>query len=61
MTAKPPPTPPENQSHKGTGDMKPAHRDEQPKGGTSVDNPDKRGHQGNSAINLTPQRSVQDR
>ncbi len=61
MTAKPPPVPPQNRSHKGTGDDKHAPRDQKPRGGTSVDDPDKRGQQANTRINTTPHLSTQDR
>lgn len=61
MTAKPPPVPPKNRSPKGTGDDKDVPLNQQAKGGTASDDPDKRGHQGNIKINTTPLRSQHDR
>jgi hypothetical protein len=61
MIGRPPPTPPANQSHKGPGDPKEAPLTQQPKGGSAIDDPDKRGQQANTRINTTPQRSTQDR
>jgi len=61
MTGKPPPTPPENQSHKGPGDPKTAPLDETVKGGSATDDPDKRGQQGNTRVNTTPHLKTQDR
>jgi hypothetical protein len=61
MTGKPPPTPPDNRSPKGPGDPKQTPLDQHATGGTPVDDPDKRGQQGNTRVNTTPQRSQQDR
>jgi hypothetical protein len=61
MTGKPPPTPPENRSPKGPGDPKQAPLDEKARGGSATDDPQKRGQQGNTRVNITPQRSTQDR
>ncbi|AEH90901.1 hypothetical protein FJ976_05840 [Mesorhizobium sp. B1-1-9] len=61
MTGKAPPTPPGNQSPKGPGDPKQAPLDQKSKGGSPVQDPEKRGHQGNTRVNVTPQRSQQDR
>ncbi|WP_083355190.1 hypothetical protein [Mesorhizobium sp. ORS 3428] len=61
MTGKAPPTPPENQSPKGAGDSKRAQLDQKNKGGSPVQDPEKRGHQGNTKVNVNPQRSQQDR
>jgi hypothetical protein len=61
MTGKPPPTPRENRSHKGPGDRKTPPLNEKAKGGTAVDDPDKRGQQANTRINTTPHLSTQDR
>jgi hypothetical protein len=61
MTGRPPPTPPANQSHKGPGDAKQAPLDQKSTGGSPINDPDKRGQQGNTRINITPQRSTQDR
>jgi hypothetical protein len=61
MTGKPPPTPPENRSPKGPGDSKEAPLDQKTKGGSSIQDPEKRGQQGNTRVNITPQLSQQDR
>jgi hypothetical protein len=61
MTGRPPPTPPDNRSHKGPGDPKTAPLDQKAKGGSAIDDPAKRGQQGNTRVNTTPQRSIQDR
>jgi hypothetical protein len=60
MTAKPPPVPPANQSHKGTGDAKMAPLDTAGHKGPNT-NPDQTGQQGNSKQNTTNQGYQQDR
>jgi hypothetical protein len=61
MSSKLPPTPPENLSHKGSGEQTHADlpRDRDQMNATS--DPDKRGQQGNSKINTTHQGYQQDR
>lgn len=61
MTAKAPPVPQQNLSHKGPGENPRSH--DQKAGNIRPDVPDpaKQGHQGNTKINLTPQLSTQDR
>ena len=61
MTGRPPPTPPDNRSPKGPGDRKTAPLEDKAKGGSAVDDPEKRGQQGNTRINTTPHLSTQDR
>jgi hypothetical protein len=59
MTSKAPPAPPENESHKGTGEAKTAPKATgQP---SKAINPDKLGHQANSKVNTTNQGYQQDR
>jgi hypothetical protein len=58
--AKSPPVPPENQSHKGTGDPKTAKPDQTGKTGR-IDNTREQGQQGNIAQNTTNQGYQQDR
>jgi hypothetical protein len=58
--AKSPPVPPENQSHKGTGDPKTAKSDQTGKTGR-IDNTREQGQQGNIAQNTTNQGYQQDR
>jgi len=61
MTGKAPPVPPASRSPKGPGERKTVPLDQHARGGTAVNDPDKRGQQGNTRVNTTPQRSVQDR
>jgi hypothetical protein len=58
---KPPPVPPDNQSHKGTGDPKSGDPHEAPKAKNRVANPDEQGQQGNIKQNTTNQGYQQDR
>jgi hypothetical protein len=58
--AKPPPVPPDNQSHKGTGDPKTAKPDQAGKASRS-ENAREQGQQGNIAQNTTNQGYQQDR
>ena len=60
MTRKMPPVPPDNQSHKGTGDSKQMEAD-QIRHGQHPGNPDQQGHQGNIKQNTTNQGYQQDR
>jgi hypothetical protein len=61
MTSKAPPTPSDNQSHKGTGDPKPAPRDQAPHGRQRVQQPEQQGQQANIKQNTTNQGHQQDR
>jgi hypothetical protein len=58
---QPPPVPPDNQSHKGTGDPKSGNPHQVPKGDSRVANPDEQGQQGNIKQNTTHQGYQQDR
>jgi hypothetical protein len=62
---KAPPVPPDNQSHKGTGDPKSGNPHESRPGTKAaksrVSNPDEQGQQGNSRQNTTNQGYQQDR
>jgi len=58
---KSPPVPPDNQSHKGTGDPKSGNAHEARKGRGHVEAPDEQGQQGNIAQNTTHQGYQQDR
>lgn len=59
---KPPPVPPDNQSHKGTGDRKSGNAHEaQKKGRSHIENPREQGQPGNTAQNTTHQGYQQDR
>jgi hypothetical protein len=60
MTAKPPPVPPANQSHKGPGSATAAPVS-QGHGGSQTQNPDKVGQAGNTKVNTTNQGYQQDR
>jgi len=57
---KPPPTPPENRSPKGTGDAKPAEKDA-PHSAGAERNTAQQGRQGNIKQNTTNQGYQQDR
>ncbi|MER8424697.1 hypothetical protein [Mesorhizobium sp. M1403] len=59
MSTKPPPVPPKNLSPKGAGDKKSVAADQAPQ--STVPDPDKQGQQGNTKVNTTHQRNVQDR
>lgn len=61
MTGKMPPVPPENQSHKGTGDTKQMSSQQKPPGQQRGQNPDQQGQQGNIKQNTTNQGYQQDR
>jgi hypothetical protein len=61
MTSKMPPVPPENQSHKGTGDSKKMSADQAPHGQQRAQNPHQQGQQGNIKQNTTNQGYQQDR
>jgi hypothetical protein len=56
---KPPPVPPDNQSHKGTGDPKTGNAHQ--KGRSHIENPREQGQAGNTAQNTTHQGYQQDR
>jgi hypothetical protein len=58
---KPPPVPPDNQSHKGTGDRKSGNAHETQKGRGHIENPREQGQPGNTAQNTTHQGYQQDR
>src|SRR5437879_3846007 len=58
---KPPPVPPDNQSHKGTGDPKTGNAHQIQKGRVHIDNPREQGQAGNTAQNTTHQGYQQDR
>ncbi|MGY2049031.1 hypothetical protein [Methylobacterium sp. JK268] len=60
MTAKPPPVPPANQSHKGPGSAPEAPTD-LGRAGSQTKDPDKIGQAGNSKVNTTNQGYQQDR
>jgi hypothetical protein len=61
VMTKPPPVPPDNQSHKGAGDPKSGNAHEVRKGRGHVENPREQGQQGNTAQNTTHQGYQQDR
>lgn len=61
MANKMPPVPPDNQSHKGTGDRKQMAANQAPHGRQRVENPNEQGHQGNIKQNTTNQGYQQDR
>ena len=50
---KPPPVPPDNQSHKGTGDRKSGNAHEVQKGRGHIENPREQGQPGNTAQHWT--------
>jgi len=56
-----PPVPPDNQSHRGTGDPKSGNAHEVRKSRGHVENPREQGQQGNTAQNTTHQGYQQDR
>jgi hypothetical protein len=56
-----PPVPPDNQSHKGTGDPRCGDPHRAPKISDRVANPDEQGQQGNIKQNTTNQGYQQDR
>ncbi|WP_407176143.1 hypothetical protein [Bradyrhizobium sp. STM 3562] len=58
---KTPPVPPDNQSHKGTGDAKSGNAHQVQRSSTRVTNPDEQGQQGNIKQNTTNQGYQQDR
>ena len=58
---KAPPVPPDNQSHKGTGDRKSGDAHEARVGKASRANPDQKGDQANVKQNTTNQSYQQDR
>jgi len=58
---KPPPVPPENQSHKGTGDPKSGDAHETRSAKPHRINPEQQGQQGNVKQNTTHQGLQQDR
>jgi hypothetical protein len=58
---KPPPVPPDNQSHKGTGDPKTGNAHQVQKGRSHIENPREQGQAGNTAQNTTHQGYQQDR
>lgn len=61
MTAKAPPVPQENLSHKGPGEDSRSHGEAKAGVRPGVPDPAKQGQQGNTNVNLTPQLSTQDR
>jgi hypothetical protein len=61
IMTKPPPVPPDNQSHKGTGDPKTGNAHQVQKGRGHIDNPREQGQAGNTAQNTTHQGYQQDR
>ncbi|MEK9284138.1 MULTISPECIES: hypothetical protein [unclassified Bradyrhizobium] len=61
MTRKMPPVPPDNQSHKGTGDTKQMPTDQTRHGQQRAENPEQQGQQGNIKQNTTNQGYQQDR
>jgi hypothetical protein len=61
MTSRMPPVPPDNQSHKGTGDSKRMSPDQIPHGQKHAENPDQQGQQANIKQNTTNQGYQQDR
>src|SRR5438094_216093 len=56
-----PPVPPDNQSHKGTGDPKTGNAHQVKKGRSPIENPREQGQAGNTAQNTTHQGYQQDR
>jgi hypothetical protein len=58
---KPPPVPPDNQSHKGTGDPKTGNAHQVQKGRDHIENTREQGQSGNTAQNTTQQGYQQDR
>jgi hypothetical protein len=58
---KPPPVPPDNQSHKGTGDPKTGNAHQAQKGPGHIENPREQGQAGNIVQNTTHQGYQQDR
>src|SRR3954466_7315524 len=58
---RPPPVPPDNQSHKGTGDPKTGNAHQVQKGRSHIENPREQGQAGNTAQNTTHQGYQQDR
>ena len=58
---KPPPVPPDNQSHKGTGDVRSGNPHQAAKPKSRIDNPREEGQQANIAQNTTNQGYQQDR
>jgi hypothetical protein len=58
---QPPPVPPDNQSHKGTGDPKTGNAHQVQKGRSHIENPREQGQTGNTAQNTTHQGYQQDR
>jgi hypothetical protein len=52
---KPPPVPPDNQSHKGTGDPKTGNAYQVKKSRGHIENPREQGQPGNTAQNTTHQ------
>lgn len=61
MTSKPPPVPPENQSHKGTGDAKAPETGSSQHGQDRSKNLAEQGQQANTKQNTTNQGYQQDR
>lgn len=61
MSAKAPPVPSENQSHKGTGDEKANVAVQGSASSHGAPDPDKQGQQGNTKVNTTHQGHQQDR
>jgi hypothetical protein len=53
--------PPDNQSHKGTGDPKTGNPHQVKKGRSPIENPREQGQSGNAAQNTTHQGYQQDR
>jgi len=58
---KSPPVPPDNQSHKGTGDPKSGNPHQVRKGRSHIDNPHEQGQPANTEQNTTHQGYQQDR
>jgi len=58
---KSPPVPPDNQSHKGTGDPKSGNPHQVRKGLSHIDNPHEQGQPANTEQNTTHQGYQQDR
>lgn len=61
MSAKTPPIPKDNLSHKGPGETPNQSAEASQKVQPGVPDPSKQGQQGNTKINLTPHLSTQDR
>lgn len=59
--SKPPPVPPDNQSHKGPGDPKSGNAHQAHSGKDHAGNPDQQGQQANTKQNTTHQGYQQDR